>query len=145
MTSSDGRPPSLRLRPTGAAGKTEWRSNGRGRRWKEAKEPEANLPRSHAPGVKVAVSTRQGVKANRSSAPLAAGGCGQERAGEIGQGGCLCASRDAADRVVPRGVCEVGRQSPAEGDAGGARSVGASQTCARQSGARSTAAVWHST
>jgi len=28
---------------------------------------------------------------------------------------------------------------------GGARSVGASQTCARQSGARTTAAVWHST
>jgi len=34
--------------------------------------------------------------------------------------GCLCASRDAADWVVPRGVCEVGRQSPAEGHAGGA-------------------------
>ena len=64
---------------------------------------------------------------------------------KIGQGGCLCASRDAADWVVPRGVCEVGRQSQAEGHAGGARSVGASQTCARQSGARSTAAVWHST
>jgi transposase len=42
------------------------------------------------------------------------------------------AGRDAADRVVPRGVCEVGRQSAAEGHAGGARSVGASQTCARQ-------------
>src|SRR6516162_10185697 len=73
------------------------------------------------------------------------GGCGQEPAGEIGQGGCPCAGRDAADRVVPHGVCEVGRQSQAEGHAGGARSVGASQTCARQSGARSTAAVWHST
>ena len=28
------------------------------------------------------------------------GGCGQEPAGEIGQGGCLCAGRDAADWVV---------------------------------------------
>jgi len=51
-------------------------------------------------------------------------------AGEIEQGGCLCAGRDAADWVVPRGVCKVARQSPAEGHAGGARSVGASQTCA---------------
>jgi len=73
------------------------------------------------------------------------GGCGQEPAGEIGQGGCLCAGGHAADWVVPRGVGEVGRQSPAEGHAGGARSVGASQTCARQSGARTIAAVWHST
>ena len=43
------------------------------------------------------------------------------------------------------GAVYVGRQSSAEGHAGGARSVGASQTCARQSGARTTAAVWHST
>src|SRR5262249_15548036 len=69
------------------------------------------------------------------------GGCGQEPAGEIGQGGCLCAGRDAADRVVPHGVCKVARQSPAEGHAGGARSVGASRTCARQSRAPTIAAV----
>jgi transposase len=37
------------------------------------------------------------------------GGCGQEPASEIGQGGCLCAGRDAADWVVPRGVCKVAR------------------------------------
>jgi transposase len=30
----------------------------------------------------------------------------------------LCAGRDAVDWVVPRGVCEVGRQSSAEGHAG---------------------------
>ena len=50
-----------------------------------------------------------------------------------------------ADWVVPHSVCEVARQSPAEGHAGGARSVGASQTCAWQSGARTTAAVWYLT
>ena len=46
------------------------------------------------------------------------GECGQEPASEVGQGGCLCAGRDAADWVVPRCVCKVARQSPAEGDAG---------------------------
>src|SRR6516165_3604083 len=71
--------------------------------------------------------------------------CMDARAAADAVSGCLCAGRDAADWVVPRGVCKVARQSPAEGHAGGARSVGASQTCARQSGARTTAAVWYST
>jgi len=53
--------------------------------------------------------------------------CMDARAAADAVSGCLCAGRDAADWVVPRGVCKVARQSPAEGHAGGARSVGASQ------------------
>ena len=49
------------------------------------------------------------------------GGCGQEPAGEVGQGGCICAGGDAANRLVQRGTCEERREPSAHGGAGGDR------------------------
>ena len=69
------------------------------------------------------------------------GGRGEGAAGEDGQGGRAGAGGDAADGLLRRGACEERGEPSAEGTTGGARSVGAHEAGARQSGPRVVAAV----